>query len=399
MNSKRQVTCSKCVMDTSASDIYFDEAGVCNYCHQFSSMEREYPVGEMGKIRLEQIVEEIGASGKGKPYDCLVGISGGTDSTYTLLMTVKYGLRPLAVHFDNGWNGEIAVSNIYNALKILDLDLETYVVDWEEFKDIQLSFLKASVPEVETPTDMGIRAVLYDTAAALDINYIIEGTNFRAEGIVPKVWGYKDGRYINSVHARHGVVPMNTYPNVTLNKYIYYNFVKRIKLVRFLNYLEYDKAPAKKILKEQLSWRDYGAHHAESVYTRFFQYYLAPIKFNMDRRKVTLSALVRREKISREEALSVLQTSDYLAGGFENDKKYISKKLGISLDEFESILSQPPRSFFDYESYYQLLRMADPIIYYAHKLKIVSGVFQGGRFTNGYRDARSSSGGQGHKKW
>ena len=391
MNTTEQVTCSKCVMDTSASDIYFDEAGVCNYCHQFSSMEHEYPVGEMGKIKLEKIVEEIAASGKGKPYDCLVGISGGTDSMYTLLMTVKYGLRPLAVHFDNGWNGEIAVSNIFNALKILNLDLETFVVDWEEFKDIQLSFLKASVPEVETPTDMGIRAVLYKTAAALNINYIIEGTNFRAEGIVPKVWGYKDGRYIKSVHARYGVVPMSTYPNVTLTNYIYYNFAKRIKLVRFLNYLEYDKAPAKEILKEQLAWRDYGAHHAESVYTRFFQYYLAPIKFNMDRKKVTLSALVRREKISREEALLILQKNDYLAGDYENDKKYISKKLGISLDEFERIISQPPRSFFDYESYYRLLKIAEPIIYYAHKLKIVSGVFQGGRFTNVYRDSHPSS--------
>jgi len=294
------------------------------------------------------------------------------------------------VHFDNGWNGEIAVSNIYNALKILDLDLETYVVDWEEFRDIQLSFLKASVPEVELPTDMGIREVLYRTAAKLNVKYIIEGTNFRAEGIVPKVWGYKDGRYINSVHTRHGSVRMNTFPNLTLDKFVYYNFVKRIKLVRFLNYLEYDKVPAKQVLKQQLAWQDYGAHHGESVYTRFFQYYLAPVKFNMDRRKVTLSALVRREKISREEALKTVQTNDYLAGGFENDKKYISKKLEMSLEEFESLLSQPPHTFQDYKTYHNLLKLVEPVIYYAHKLKLVSGVFQGGRYTNEYHNVRSS---------
>ena len=390
MNSENQVICSKCIMDTSASDIYFDEAGVCNYCHQFSAMEGEYPVGEFGKIKLEQFIEEIKVAGKGKPYDCLIGISGGTDSMYTLLMAVEHGLRPLAVHFDNGWNGEIAVSNIYNALKILDLDLETYVVDWEEFRDIQLSFLKASVPEVELPTDMGIREVLYRTAAKLNVKYIIEGTNFRAEGIVPKVWGYKDGRYINSVHTRHGSVRMNTFPNLTLDKFVYYNFVKRIKLVRFLNYLEYDKVPAKQVLKQQLAWQDYGAHHGESVYTRFFQYYLAPVKFNMDRRKVTLSALVRREKISREEALKTVQTNDYLAGGFENDKKYISKKLEMSLEEFESLLSQPPHTFQDYKTYHNLLKLVEPVIYYAHKLKLVSGVFQGGRYTNEYHNVRSS---------
>lgn len=381
MQSTSQTICSRCIMDTSVDDIEFDQHGVCNYCHQFSRLEQEYPTSEAGQVKLEEIINRIKREGQNKEYDCLIGVSGGTDSTYTLLMAVERGLRPLAVHFDNGWNSEIAVSNIHNAVSKLGVDLETYVVDWEEFRDIQLSFLKASVPEVEIPTDLAIRAVLYQTAAKLGIKYIINGNSFRAEGIVPKVWGYKDGRYLKSVHQKHGSIKLNTYPNLTLIDFAYYIFVKKIELVRPLNYMEYDKKLAKVVLGKKLEWTDYGGHHHESIFTRFFQSFLAPIKFNMDRRRVTLSALIRRGKISREEALLKLGDEAYINYQLERDMKYISKKFGISKAALEELIARPPRSFRNYKSYYRFLSFINPIIIYAQNKKI-RGVFQGGGLTN-----------------
>ena len=367
-------------MDLSAIDISFDDEGICNYCHEFEKMEEHYPTGEVGKEILDKLISKIKKEGEGKKYDCIIGMSGGTDSSYSLLLAIRLGLRPLAVHFDNGWNTEIAVSNIEKVLKYLNLDLETYVVDWQEMRDIQLAFLKASVPEVEIPTDLAIRSVLYKIAKEQNIQYIIEGNSFRTEGLVPTTWSYKDGRYIKSVHEKHGAVSMKTFPNLLLSKYFYYAIIKRIKIVNLLNYVTYTKELAKEDLIKTIGWRDYGGHHYESVYTRFFMGFLAPKKFNMDRRKVSLSALIRLGRISRKDALNTLKDDEYLKNLFKIDKKYLCKKFGLTTEEFNDLIQKPVSSSLNYNSYYNLFRILNPIIYFLRKQKILTGIFQSGTF-------------------
>lgn len=373
--------CTKCIMDTSVPDIEFDENGVCNYCKLQDELEKQYPINAEGEDQLKGIIEKIKSNGKSKKYDCIIGVSGGTDSTYFLLMAKKYGLRPLAVHFDNGWNTEISVRNIENAISRLNIDLITYVVDWEEFKDIQLSFLKASVPEVELPTDLAVRTVLYKIAAAEKIKYIIEATSFRAEGIVPHGWGYKDGKYIKSVQKKFGKYPIKSFPNLSIFKYLYYAGIRRIELLRLLNFISYQKKDAKEIIKKELGWQDYGEHHHESIYTKFFQAYLAPKKFNMDRRKVTLSAMIRCKKISRDEALNKIQKDYYNEEELLQDMEYISKKFNLTLDEFKKIINQNPKSFLDYPSYYPLLKRINFLVKVAYKFKLLKSGFQRGKLS------------------
>ncbi|MBN4065745.1 N-acetyl sugar amidotransferase [Candidatus Amoebophilus asiaticus] len=369
-------------MDNIIHGFYLDENGICNNCHLFDEIAKEYPHNEVGQAKLQRVIEKIKKQGKNKKYDCVVGVSGGTDSTYVLYLIVKkYGLRPLAVHFDNGWNSEIAVSNIKNAVEILGVDLYTYVVDWEEFKDIHLAFLKASVPDVEVVTDIGIRKVLYETTAKHGLKYFIYGNCFWAEGIVPHSWGYKDGRYVKGVHKIFGKVKMKTYPNLYLSEYLFYAGIKRIKILRLLNYFDYVKDEAKEVLKKEVGWKDYGGHHHESIFTRFYQSYLSPVKFKMEHRKATYSALVRVGKMSREEAIEELKENPYINGQFQEDKEYISKKLGITDEEFNEILSRPLKTFLDYPSYYPLIKKMDFLIRFAYRFKLIDGLFQGGKFT------------------
>lgn len=374
------VICSKCVMDNVLPGFYLDENGVCNNCEQFDTLLKEFPPGDEGKAKLNLLIDKIKKQGKNKRYDCIIGVSGGTDSTYVLYLAKQYGLRPLAVHFDNGWNSEIAVSNIKNAIDKLNIDLYTYVVDWEEFKDIHLAFMKASVPEVEMVTDLAIRSVLYKITVQEGVRYFISGNCFRAEGIVPHTWGYKDARYLKSVHNLFGKVKRKTFPNLTLLDFFYYSVIRKVKIVRLLNYFDYSKKEAQKIIIKDLGWKDYGGHHYESIFTRFYQSYLTPVKFKMEHRKVTYSALIRQGKMSREEALDKLKENTYLNGQFKEDKEYIAKKFGLSTLEFEGILALPQKSFLDYPTYYPFLKKISKIIELAHKLKLIDGSFQGGKF-------------------
>lgn len=380
MKTENTIQCTRCLLDSSIEEITFDEQGVCSFCHGYDELSRQFPLNDEGKQQLDRIIAQIKADGKGKKYDCILGLSGGTDSSYTLILMKQLGIRPLAVHFDNGWNTEISVRNIKNLLEKLNIDLYTYVVNWEEFKDLQLSFLKASVPEVEVPTDMGIRSILYRIAAEQGLKYIIEATSFRTEGVLPLSWGYKDAKYIRSVQKIFGTKKLETYPNMSLTRYIYYTFFRRIKLVRFLNYFDYSKTEAKQVLKDEIGWVDYGGHHFESHYTRFFQSYLAPVKFNMDRRKVTLSAQVNSGQISREEAMRVYATPSLTKEAIEEDKAYITKKFKLSLPEFENIINAPARSFKDFPSYYPLIKRLKGIIRWAAKRKLLPGFFQSGNF-------------------
>jgi len=253
--------CSRCVSDTTVPDIRFDEHGICNFCHTHDALNEQFPLDEKGRQKLDQIIKKIQKDGKGQKYDCIVGVSGGTDSTFCLYIAHKLGLRSLAVHFDNGWDSEESVSNIRNAVRKLGIDLKWIEVDFEEFSDIQRSFLRASVPDAEIPTDIAIHAVLHRTAAENNIKWIINGMNFRTEGIQPLKWSYMDGRYVRSVQERFGHRPLVTYPNLTIPDMINFSLLKGIKTVPLLAYMNYSKEETKDILKREVDWTDYGGHH------------------------------------------------------------------------------------------------------------------------------------------
>ena len=365
-------------MDSRVQEFALDAHGVCNFCRQYDIMDAQYPLTEEGQRKLRGLVQAMKQRGTGRPYDCIIGVSGGTDSTYTLILLKELGLRPLAVHFDNGWNSETSVTNLKNALDRLEIDLHTYVVDWEEFKNLQLSFLKASVPEVELPTDLAIRSVLYRTAAEEGIPYVVEATSFRTEGVLPLSWGYKDGRYVRGIQKRFGSLPLRSFPNLTLARYLYYVFVRRIRLVRILNYFAYSKEQAKEVLSHRLGWIDYGGHHFESIYTRFFQSYIAPQKFDMDRRMVTYSAQINAGLLTREQALTLFSQESYPQKKIRDDKAYIAKKFRLSVAEFEAVLQRPPKSFRDYPSYYPVLRRARVAVRWASRHGVLTGFFQAG---------------------
>lgn len=352
-------------MDTTDPDITFDKDGVCNHCHRYDELlsVRVFEPEE-GKRALDQLVTNIKRDGKKKEYDCIIGVSGGVDSTYVAYLTKKLGLNPLAIHFDNGWNSELAVSNIEKVLEKLDIDLYTYVIDWEEFKDLQLSFLKASTPDGEIPSDHAINALLFKEASKRGIKYIINGMNFKTESLaVPKwAYGHSDWKYIKSVHKQFGTKKLKKYPYFTLFDTFLYLFVRRIRLVSILNYIDYDKSEVMKVLQEDLGWKYYGGKHYESVYTRFYQSYILPQKFNIDKRIGHLSDLIRSGSISREDALKELDKEIADSDMMATDKKFVKKKLGLSDDAFEKIMNDQPKLFTDYPNNYDRVQKLKGIL-------------------------------------
>lgn len=347
-------------MDTDVPEIQFDKEGVCQFCKIHDFLDKKYPLGLEGDDRLRTLVAQIKAAGKGKNYDCICGASGGRDSTWTLYMAKKLGLRPLAVHFDNGWNSDIAVKNIRNATEILEIDLETVVADWDEFKDIQMAFLKASVPDVEVPTDVAIHSVLHKLAAKEGIKYILNGHSFRTEGVSPRGWTYIDGKYIKSIQRLFGVKKLSDFHNFTIKDLVYYSFYKRIKVIPILNYRPYDQKEVSDIITKEVGWEYYGGHHHESTYTEFIQSYLLPQKFNIDKRKTEFSALIRSNQLSRDEAINKIENNPYAY----NEKliDYIILKLGITMEQWDELYNAPPKQFLDYPTYYPLMVKMKPLI-------------------------------------
>lgn len=343
--------CSRCIMDTSDSEITFDERGHCNHCNEYYLLAPLYIYnGSKSDEELKKIVATIKEAGKNNEYDCMIGVSGGVDSSYVAYTAKKLGLRALAFHFDNGWNSELAVKNIENIVKKLGYDYQTWVVDWEEFRDLQSAFLKASVANIETPTDHAFLAATYRLCAKYKIKYLLSGSNFATEGILPKSWGYnaKDVTHLKAIHDKFGKVPFKTYPLLGFNREFYYTFLKGIKMVRLLNYVPYDKAAAMKVIQDELGWVYYGGKHYESVFTRFFQAYILPVKFGIDKRKAHLSTLICSGQITREEALEEMEKPAYPEGMLKEDKEYVIKKLGLTADEFEAIMKAPVKSYRDY---------------------------------------------------
>jgi N-acetyl sugar amidotransferase len=339
--------CSLTVMDNIADDhIRFDEKGICNYYYEYKEAEKkEVFTGDAGRRKLEKIVEEIKQNGKGKLYDCLIGLSGGVDSSFVAWLVKQHGLRPLAVHLDNGWNSELAVKNIENIITRLHIDLYTIVVNWEEFKDIQLAYLRASVTDIEVVSDHAIFATMYKLAKEKKIGYIISGTNIVTEYIMPPGWLYKKMDFANlkDIHRQYGRGSLKTYPTFNFKKHIYYSAFLQLSPVSILNYVPYNKKEVTQLLTDKLGWKDYGGKHYESIFTKFYQSYILPVKFHIDKRKAHLSNLICSGQITREEALKELENPVLSEPALQNDKAYVLKKLGLTEAEFENIMNLPPR--------------------------------------------------------
>lgn len=342
-------------MDTSDPDINFDQNGICNHCKGYDLLynSKFFPFQRQSQ-KLKEIVDKIKKDGKAKKYDCVIGVSGGIDSTYVAYLVKNLGLRPIAVHLDNGWDSELALSNIENTLERLGIELDTYIINWEEFKDLQLSFLKASTPDAEIPTDHAIVSLLYRSAIKYNIKYIILGLNIASEAILPWRWssGHGDWKYIYSIHKKFGKLKLRTFPHYNLLNKFFYKSIKRLTIINILDYINYNRKDAIKLLEDELSWRDYGDKHCESIYTRFFQSYILPKKFGFDKRRAHLSSLICSGQLDREEALQEIALKPYSSEKEENyDKEYVLKKLGLIQEEFEKIMKLTHKRFNDYPSY------------------------------------------------
>lgn len=365
--------CTRCLYDETTPSIFFDEQGVCNYCHQYDDLTRQYPLGEVGQQRFQKIVDKIKKEGAHKKYDCVVGVSGGTDSSYMVyLLKEVYGLRPLAVHYDNTWNYAVANQNIQKVLKALDVDLFTYVVNNVEVDDILKSFLKASVPEIDASTDIGLASVLYIAAEKYGVQYVFEGHSFRAEGVAPLGWSYMDGRYIEAIHKKFGTVKMKTFPNMTFFRMLKWTGIKQIKKIRPLWYLDYNKSDAKKFLTERFGWEDYGGHHMENRISRFGHGYYLPVKFKMDQRKNAFGAAIRAGKLTREEGKRLLELGrDYTEDELEN----FIKRLKMTRAEFDSYIAAPNKTYKDYPTYKKRFERLRPLFYFMYKSNLIPQSF------------------------
>lgn len=337
-------------MDTSDPDITFDADGISNHWHFYQAAQRHLPYLNGDPERIDRVVDEIRQAGRGKDYDCVMGVSGGVDSTYVAYKAKELGLRPLAVHFDNGWNSELAVHNIERTLSKLKIDLHTFVIDWNEFKDLQLAYLRASVPNAEVPSDHAIYATLYKIAGKFGIGYMLSGSNIVTEAIMPRSWAYEsvDATNLMAIHKRFGSGHRPTYPLLKLSSYFYYNFVQKVRKINLLDYFPFNKAEAMQTIERDLGWQYYGGKHYESIFTRFYQGYLLPRKFGYDKRRAHLSTLICSGQMTRDEALLELLNDPIPPKMAEEDKEYVLDKLGLSNEQFEEIMRAPPRSHLDF---------------------------------------------------
>jgi len=347
--------CVKCIMDNDGDpDITFDVQGVCIYCQKYPAFAaRQFKGTQDGAEALKKLAAEIKLETAHKPYDCILGVSGGVDSTYTAVLLKDLGLRPLLVHLDNGWNSELAVRNIKNLAEKLGFDLHTHVINWEEFRDIQLSFLKASVVDIELVSDYAIVACLYNTAAEQGIRHIISGHNFATEAIMAPSWTHakSDLKNIVGIHQQFGNGRFKTFPMMSYWRKAWYVQRKKIKIIPILNYTHYHKEEAKQVMKERVDWMDYGTKHGESIFTRFYQNYMLPVKFGIDKRKAHLSTLINSGQLTREAAMAEMAKPLYTPEKLEEDIEYVSKKFGLTKQEFEAIMQMPIKPHTYYPSY------------------------------------------------
>lgn len=358
--------CNRCIMDTTDPDIVFDDHGVCNHCLKYDRIVSQRLVLDPAdrKAALDKAVAEMKQQGKGRDYDCVIGVSGGVDSTYVAYLTKELGLRPLAVHFDNGWNSELAVANIEKTLNKLGVDLDTYVVDWPEFRDLQMSFLKASTPDGEVPTDHAIAALLYRKAHKHGLKYILTGVNVISESVMPIRWGYgySDMRYIGAVQKQFGSKKLKTYPHYSLPQLYYYMKIRKIRMFPILDYVPYDKDDAMALIENDLGWVYYGGKHYESIYTRFYQSQVLVEKFNIDKRRAHNSNLVLSGQMSRDAALDALEAPVCPPDLAASDKTYVLKKFGLTDNTWGDLMGRDIKYFSDYPNTHGLVEKVKKFI-------------------------------------
>lgn len=345
--------CTFCVMDDSNPVIEFDTAGQCNCCRDaLARRDQEWWPGPDGKSRMEALAGLLKREGQGRPYDAMIGLSGGIDSAYLAHLAVReLGLRVLAVHVDGGWNSEPAVRNIESMVRELDIDLHTYVVEWQEMRALQLAFLKASVLNQDIPQDHAFFSTLYRTASSFGIRHFLSGVNFASECIVPRGWGYPamDGKHAQAIYRRFGGAPLQSYPFMGLLEFLWMTRVrKQLTIHRPLNYLDYNKEHARVELTRGYGWRDYGGKHSESRFTKFYQDIFLPRKFGFDKRRLHLSSLIVSGQITRQAALAELAEPVASPDQLRRESRFIAKKLGLSASELERLIDEPPVSHLDY---------------------------------------------------
>jgi N-acetyl sugar amidotransferase len=349
-------TCSRCILNSDFPGIQFDSEGVCNNCHSFDESNKKYAITEKNTKKLATHIEKIKKDGCGKEYDCIIGVSGGRDSTYCLYIAQKWGLRPLAVHYDNNMNSKIAVENIKKACSILDIDLSTFIVNWEEYKDLQRSFLFASVPSVDIPTDHAFITVLHKIAYKKHIKYIFLGSSFRTEGAGSVEWSlHNDEKFILDIQKKFGTRPLKEFPIRSIRDWITWRF-RGNEVVRPYYITEYNNEKVSSILTEELGWKYYGGHHFENIFTRWAFGYLLPTKFNIDKRVTDYSALVLSHQMTRDEALEKMKQPIYTKDQEKEDRRYITSKLELSTSEMDSILNNPPKRNTDYAHHNRIER-------------------------------------------
>jgi N-acetyl sugar amidotransferase len=384
MDNKREYQiCTRCVMDTTAKEITFDAKGICNFCHAFDELANK-TIWRPLDVRLKELdesVKRIKEIGKNSKYDCLLGLSGGVDSSYLVHWAKQVGLRPLIVHFDNGWNSELAVKNIENLIEKTGFDLYTYVINWDEFKDLQLAYIKASVLDIEVPTDQLIYASLHRIARKFKIKSIVNGNNISSEGILPRSWYYPDKLdlvNITEIHKRFGTKKLHNFPKLGLIQQFINLKLHSMYSIPPLNLLDYDKNKAKELLIKEYGWRDYGGKHYESIFTRFYQGYILPRKFGIDKRRAHLATLVAAGLMKREDALEELKKPTYDPKLQQEDYEYALKKFEITREEFEKYMNEKPipHEFYGtqwdkkhFRKYYIFKRLFGPMFNLIAKIK------------------------------
>lgn len=362
--------CTRCVMDTTDSKIVFDENGVCDHCLDFEqNVKPNWHTDERGDAELKKIIAKIKEDGKGRDFDCIIGMSGGADSSYLLHVAVKeYGLRPLVFHVDGGWNSQIAVNNINVMIEKLGLDLYTEVINWEEMKDFQLAYFKAGVANIDVPQDHAFVATLYNFAAKYKIKYILNGGNISTECVRnPLEWIYygTDMAQIRDIRKQFGTNPMKTYPfSSVLRHKLYLRYIQKVQVVKPLNYFPYIKEQAMQVLADEYGWIPYPQKHFESRFTKFYEGYWLPKKFGYDTRKVQYSSLILTGQMTREEALEKLKTPAISDDDAKHDFEYIATKLDISVDELQKYFDQPNKTYKDYKNQQSLFDLGAKVLKY-----------------------------------
>ena len=377
IKNKYQI-CKNCVMDTSDSQISFDEEGICDHCQTFyKTILPNWDTGEKGEKKLVKTLNKIKKEGKNQDFDCIMGMSGGVDSSYLLyVMKEKYNLRPLVFHVDAGWNSQIAVNNIERLVDGLGLDLYTEVIDWEEMKDLQLSFFKSGVPHIDSPQDHAFFATMYNFAAKHKIKYILTGANYSTECIRnPKEWMYfqSDSIQLKDIQKKFGTKTLKNYPitNILWHK-IYLPYIRGIKVVKPLDNIPYHKDEAMQLLVDKFGYQKYPQKHFESRFTRFYESYWLPKRFGYDTRKVQYASLILTKQMTREEALKKLEEPAYDKGSIKNDFEFVANKLSISIEELQSYMDMPKKTYKEYKS-------QEAIYHYGAKAMRLLGIERGGK--------------------